>query len=281
MKNVKQSSNTNDFAVAKALNNEVLSIIICVVMADAFELPEDYEINELNRSYILLVNELEKLYTQNSELMAIEPKPFWERFEVLKSSTWGINDYLHNPDNDMGQAHIARLDRLCIISGSETPDLSLKQKKLIENSSAAVKKYTQILEEARLDNNAKIEDSWYIPEYTLVYKPDGSILVNNVLKLKKVHAGSTTERLLEQAVKSPYELFMPDLGRTSRNLSTILSSAGFTPILRQLFFPVVSKSKGVLFRPKVSHAQASKDNIDTTTLDLMLRALDADITFSA
>ncbi len=272
--------NINDYAVAKTINNEVLSIILCVVMSDAIGLPEDYEINELNRAYILLLNELERLYSQNPELVVIKPEPIWKRFEVLKTSTWAINEYLSNPDNDMGQAHIARLDKLCILSGKEDADLSPEQQKLIEYSSETVKKYVQLIESARLDNNAKIEDSWYIPEYKLSYKTDGTIIVNNVLKLKKTHIDSTIDKLLEQALKYPNELFIPELGRTSRNLSTVLSSAGFTPILRHLFFPIVSKSKGVQFRPTVTHIQAIKENIDTTSLDLMLRALNADVTFS-
>jgi hypothetical protein len=271
---------TNDYAIAKALNNEVLSIILCVVMADAIGLPEDHEISELNRAYVLLLNELEKLYSRNSKLADIKPEPIWKKFEVLKTSAWAINEYLSNPDNDMGQAHIARLDRLCIIAGKEIPELNPEQETLIANSSAAVKTYMQILERARLDNNAQIEDSWYIPEYKLSYMNDGTILVNGVLKLKKTHIDSTIDRLLEQAFKHPNELFLPELGRTSRNLSTVLSSAGFTPTLRQLFFPVISKSKGVRFRPVVSHILASKENVDTSTLDLLLRTLDADVTFS-
>jgi hypothetical protein len=173
------------------------------------------------------------------------------------------------------------LDRLCIIANNETPELSSAQIKLIENTLEAVKKYRLVLDRARLDNNAKIEDSWYIPKYWLDFKPDGSILINDVLKLKKTHVGSTIDQLLEQAFKNQNTLFTPKLPQTARNLSTVLSSAGFVPVLRQLFFPTVSKTKGVLFRSVVSSTQASKDRIDTTKLDLVLRALGADHTFSA
>jgi hypothetical protein len=103
------------------------------------------------------------------------------------------------------------------------------------------------------------------------------LLVNGVFKLTKAHIGSTVERLLEQALKSPYTLFKPDLGQTSRNLSTVLSSAGIDPTLRKLFFPTASKSRGIIFRPTVTRDQADKDSIDTSELDLKLKAEGADI----
>ena len=279
MEVTQQSTSPNDYAVAKVLNDEVMSIIGLVVRSDALELPEDYEIDDLNRAYVLLVHELEKLYSQNSELAEIKPEPFWKQFDVLKTKTWEIMDYSRNPDNATGREHMARLDRLCIISGTENPSLSPEQKKLIDYISKTLREYSQKLDSAHLDYNAKIEDSWYIPEYRLDFKTDGTIWINDVLKLKKPHIDSTIDRLLEQAMKSPNTPFIPDLGRTSRNLSTVLSSAGFTPTLRQLFFPVISKSKGVMFRPIVSNVQASKDKIDTSELDDMLRALGARITF--
>ncbi len=280
MKETVLPSSNNDYPTARVLNTVVLSIIAIVRKAESMDLPEDYEIDELNRVYVLLVHELEGLYEQNSKLSEAKPEPFWKRFDVLKTVSWEILDYLDEPANDKGQAHITRLDRLCIIADSETPELSAEQIKLIENAFEAIKKYRQTLDDARLNINSRIEDSWYIPEYKLVYETDGTILINNVLKLKKTHIDSTIDKLLEQATKNPNTLFTPDLGRTSRNLSTVLSSAGFTVTLRQLFFPIANKSEGVLFRPVVSFAQASKDSIDTTRLDLVLKALGADHTFS-
>lgn len=272
-------TSSNDFAVAKALNGEVQSIIALILRSDVLDLPEDYEIDELNRAYVLLVHELEKLYSRNPELAEIKPAPYWEQFDVLKNKTWEIMDYSRDSNNDMGEAHIARLDRLCIISGQENPEFSPEQKKLLERISKAAKEYGKKIDEAHLDKNVKIDDSWYIPKYWLDYT-DGTILINDVLKLKKTHIDSTIDQLLEQAFKNQNTLFTPELPQTARNLSTVLSSAGFTYTLRQLFFPTVSKSKGVLFRPSVSNVQASKDKIDTTKLDLVLRALGADITFS-
>jgi hypothetical protein len=218
----------NDFAVAKALNALVSQMILCIVMAEVVGLPEDHDIYDLNRAYVLLINELQKLYDGNATLSEIKPEPIWKRFDVLKTSSWDINRFLEDADNDAGNAHIARVEKLCIIAGKEIPDYSTEQKKLVDDVEESISKYTKMITVANKERLAIKENDWQIPEYTLIYKPDGTILINDVLKLKKVHAGSTTERLLEQALKQPNDLFKPDLGQTSRNLSTILNSAGFT-----------------------------------------------------
>jgi len=276
-----QSTNDSDYAVARVLNTLALTIVASVRAAEEMNLPEDYEIDELNRAYVLLVHELGTLYSQNPKLAETKPEAFWKQYDVLKSASGKIIDRLDDPVNDKGQAHLRKLDKLCIIADREIPELSPEQIKLMEYVLEAVKKYRHSLDDARLERNAEIEESWYIPKYWLDYKPDGTILINDVLILKKTHIDSTIDKLLEQSIKNQNTLFTPVLGRTARNLSTVLSSAGFTPTLRRLFFPTVDKTKGVLFRPIVSSAQAIKEGIDTTRLDLMLKVLDADHTFSA
>lgn len=277
-----QSNPGNDYAVARVLYTVLLSIVAMVRQVEAMDLPDDYEyrFDELNRAYVLLVHELEELYKQNLKLAEIKPEPFWVKYNILKPHAWEILDYLDESSQKKGQAHINQLDRLCIIANAEKPELSPEHLKLLEQALGAIKSYKTELEDARLDRNAEIEDSWYIPKYWVDYK-NGEIVINDVLYLKKTHIGSTIDKLMEQAFKSPNTLFPPKLPATARNLSTVLSSAGFTPTLRQIFFPTVSKTKGVLFRPEVTVVQASKDKIDTTKLDSMLKALGADHTFSA
>jgi hypothetical protein len=275
MEATKQPTNSNDYAVAHALNDCVLGFILMIVMADIVGEPEGNEFHDLNRAYVLVVDELEKLYNRNAELAAIKPEPIWKRFDVLKTSSWEINEFLEDTDNDMGQAHNARVEKLSIIAGVEEPDFTFEQKNLLDYAESIRTKYGKSLDGLSKEWRAKKSNNWQIPEYTLTYKPDGSILINDVLKLKKAHAGSITERLLEQAQKNPNTLFKPDLGQTSRNISTVLNSAGFTSTLRQLFFPTVSKSKGIVFRPTITRGQADADNINTTELDLILKELGA------
>lgn len=281
METTKQPADNNDLPVAKVLNTALLAIVNSVRSAKELGLPEEHEIGELNRAYVLLVNELEGLYDRSPKLAEIKPEPFWKHYDVLKTVSWRILDYLDDPANDKGQAHMARLDRLCIIADSETPELAPEQLKLIEYALESIQKYSRKVNDAKFDEDTKVEDSWYIPEYTLDYEPNGTILINGVLKLKKTHIDSTIDNLLEQAIKNQYTLFTPKLPQTARNLSTVLSSAGFTPVLRQLFFPIASKSKGVLFRPTVTFEQATSDGIDTAELDLVLKMLGASVGYSA
>jgi hypothetical protein len=270
-----EEATENDYAVAYALNNCVLGIISMIVMADIVGKPEDTDIHELNRAYVLVTNELERLYERNPKLAAIKPEPIWRRFDVLKTTSWEINEHLDDPINDLGQAHNARVEKLMILAGKITPNFTSEQKKLLDYAELVRIKYGKLLDELSKEYRARKSNNWRIPEYTLTYKPDGTVLINDVLRLKKAHAGSTTERLLEQAAKSPHTLFKPDLGKTSRNISTVLNSAGFTKELRGLFFPTVSKDKGIVFRPTITREQADADNINTTELDQKLKELGA------
>lgn len=279
----KQPTNDNDYAIARLLNLVLLQIVQLVREIEALDLPEDYDwkLDGLNRVYVLLVNKLEELYKQNPNLAEIEPKPFWTKYNILTPYYWEILRYLDEDIQKKGQAHISQLDRLCIIANSEKPELSPENLKLLQQALSAVKSYKTVLEDAvsdkaELDDEYHNDDAWYIPEYWVSYA-NGEIVINDVLYLKKTHIGSTIDQLLEQAFKNQNALFTPELPSTARNLSTVISSAGFMPVLRQLFFPELSMKKGVLFRPKVTFEQTQKDNIDTTILDLVLETLDPDI----
>lgn len=274
------SSKENDFAIAKLLYLELIPIIKLVRSAGEMDIPEDYQIDELNRAYVHIVHELEKLADKHLDFAQIKPEPIWRKYDVLKSNTWNIHDYYYEWKNSNNELYLARLDKLCIIAGSTEPIIPPELKNMLDSSSVATKNYEEILDDAQLDINHKIEESWYIPEYNLLYEADGTILVNDVMRLKKAQIDSATDKLLEQAFKKPNVLFTPDLGITSRNLSTHLSSAGFSPVLRRIFFPLVSKKFGIFFRPTVSWAQVHKEGVDTTELDNTLRQLGADYTFS-
>lgn len=276
MKDMTQATD-NDYAVAHAFNNCVLGIIAMILLEDVLgSSPEKEEFNKLNRAYVQVVEELEKIYDRNPKLSAIQVKPIWKRFDVLKTSVWDINEYLENRDNDLGQSHNARVEKLMILADKEIPDFTDEQKSLLDQANSVRSKYGKLLDKFSKEWRENKLNDWQIPEYKIEYKPDGTILINQVLKLRKAHAGSITERLLEQSQKHPNEQFKPELGQTARNVSTVLNSAGFTPTLRQLFFPIVSGSKGILFRPNITREQADKEKINTAELDLTLKDLGAE-----
>lgn len=262
----------NDYAVAMALNDLVKGILLLVYAGSGYDLATDKHIEGLNRAYILLIQELETIYLRYPELQDLKPEPIWKRFDMLKGSSQSIADYIIDTD-DFGYQHNLRVEKLCIIIGIDNPEYTTDQQELISYTETVENDYTKKLKDAFVankENPAKFEYIAEIFEYSLKYKQDGTILINQVLKLKKVHAGSITEKLLEQSIKNPNKKFKPDLGKTSRNISTVISSAGFTPVLRSLFFPTVSGDT-VMFRPYVSKLQADLERIDREELDKLLR----------
>jgi len=275
MEATNKASQANDYAVAKALNDLVKGIIVLVYAGYGQELAKDRDIEGLNRAYILLNQELENIYSRHPELQGLKPEPIWKRFDVLKGSSEAIADYISDSD-DTGYDHILRVEKLCIIAGVDMPEYTADQQELIKSTNVTTGDYVKKLKGALASkkSSAKFTYGWEIFEYGLTYKQDGTILINQVLKLKKVHAGSITEKLLEQSMKNPNTKFKPNLGKTSRNMSTIISSAGFTPVLRDLFFPTVNNDV-VVFRPYVSKLQADIERIDRAELDLHLRELGA------
>lgn len=267
--------NANDYAFAKVLNQRVTTIFGMVTSNDTWSL----DITEINKSYVLLVNLLKKIYAHNNELSAIEQKAVWEHFDIIEGCEREINDYASsNWDSDTGQSHVARVNKLCIIKGRDNPVYTPEIKLIVQEADEAISVFRKQIEDQELNEAANdTEKDWYISEYKLSYSTDGVILVNGVLRIKKTQAGSASSKLIEQAIKSPNVIFKPDLGKYSRNLSTTLSGMGFTATLRALFFPIISETKGIVFRPIVTRITADDDRIDTAKLDLQLKQLGAKI----
>lgn len=161
--------NNNDYAVARELNLRVMGMIMNVYLANDAGISTSYEINEINRAYILLVGELQKLYDNNPKLSAIEPEPIWKRFDVLKASMREINKHIANPDNDYGSAHYARVEKLCILANAETPHFTPEQKKLNDYAREILDAYEEKVEEAYDHKITNRANDWQIPEYTLTY----------------------------------------------------------------------------------------------------------------
>lgn len=267
-----QKSNANDYALAYALNNRAWRVLWYV--ADLYPLYAK-DLDVVNRNYIVLVHELEKLYNQNKELQDIEPKPTWQRYNLIDGNEPYIIELQDDRTGDTGQAHTAKVKRLCILAEVEEPVLNQKQKELIAETDRIIATMNKTIddEKAQLEAIKQRRRDWYIPEYTLTYKY-GLIVINDVLKLKKAHDGSVLDNLIKQALENPNEIFKPTLN-TKRTLGTILNNAGFNPTLRKLFFPMAGKSRGVLFRSSVSNDTAEAERVDTTELDLQLKELGA------
>lgn len=269
-----ENNKTNDYAIAHALNIRAWQVLWHV--ADLYPL-YDEDRRVVNRNYIVLVHELEKLYDQNKELQDIEPKPTWQLFNLIDGNEPHIIELQDDRTGDTGQAHTAKVERLCILAGVEEPIFTAEQKGLVMETDKIIATLTKFVdkEKAYVEASKKKKHDWYISEYTLSYNY-GTILINGVLKIKKAHDGSALDSLMLQSRENPNKIFsFTPKKPTKRTVSTILSSAGFTSTLRQLFFPETGKSRGVLFRPSISSDTTTVERIDTANLDLQLKELGA------
>ncbi len=257
----------NDFALAYYLNERAIGLFSLI--ADNNNTPD---VNDINRSYILIVEQLKRLYARNPELEAIQDHICWKGFDHLdyiRNEIWG---YTNDTDGDYGQSHNAKVNRLCIVNGKQIPDIAPDIKKVVDEAIANGQAFF-----AELEDDEPVNRSWFIPEYNLVYKIDGSIVINEVLTVKKTQSGLASDRLMTQAIANEGEQFKPDFGKKySRNLTTTLSGMGFkkNEALQQLFFPTATND-GIVFRSHIGRIKADAERINTRKLDAQLQKLGA------
>lgn len=136
----RKSNGNNDFAVAKALNKSVISLFELLMMYQIIVRHEKFDKDELNRAYIFLVDELQKIYDKNPELQNIKPEPTWKKFDLL-IPMYDVSKYLE--DDDGGKSHNARVEKLvCLLARKNLGSLD-DQKKLVEYVNTLVNKYTR------------------------------------------------------------------------------------------------------------------------------------------
>lgn len=281
-------NDTDDYALARELHHHAIELLGAVNrLNESYNYDDPYsEYHEvimlLNRPYVLVVHELERLYANNKTLakLNVEPKTkaTWTLFNTIESSDQDIYSYVREHKSTEDFAHLAQVNRLAIIAGSETPNFTPEQQKIVKLAEEVYVEYVKLHSEwASRRPKKKSKNYHYILDYKLKYEVNGNIVVNDVLVLKKTQSGSAPRKLMEQAVKQPYKLFKPELGQLNRNLSNVLSDMGITGTLKELFFPVTNKD-GVKFRPVVSYMTAEKERIDTSELEKKLKKLGAETT---
>ena len=262
-----QRDKANDFALAHYLNERIIALFSLV--ADHRNTPE---VIGINRSYILIVSELKKLYERNPELKQINEHICWKTFDRLEHIQDDLWEYTAYTSSDYGQSHNAQVNRLCILNDKETPDLAPDIKKVVNKAIANSKAFYAELENVE----PATYDGKFIPNYMLTYKDDGTILINGVLKLKKTQAGQASDIIMSQSFKHDGQKgpFKPVLA-TKRPLTTIIGDMGFDKTLRAIFFPTISKDKGIVFRSHLIRYRADAQHINTKQLDNKLKKLGA------
>ena len=147
-KTEKSDKITNEYAVAKALNDVVYEILrtISTTYKDRLFDSSKVDIQPLNKSYILLVSELKKIYTWNVKLQEIKPEPVWDWLDTLEGREWELveQDSMGN-SSDLGKGHIAQVNKLNIIEGADKPLYTPIIEHLINEAESAIKDFKKLL----------------------------------------------------------------------------------------------------------------------------------------
>jgi len=280
-----EPTNSNDYALAKKLDTTATYLIhgLCDMLRHLEFLDYDEEyyriIKSANRAYILLVHELDAIYSRNESLAKLNEDPntlaVWKRFDVIEGNEIAIHEFSKGFKNHINtQGHSAQVERLAIIAGQEEATLTPRLEELIKEADIAGALAASYGYKKRPKSRTSGRGTRYIPSYKLEYKNDGTIVVNGVLSLKKTQNGSAPRKLMEQALKHPYEPFKPELGQLSRSFSSVLNDMGIIGTIKKLFFPTANKDE-VLFRPIVDRSRAEDEQLKLDELDKQLKELGA------
>lgn len=248
-----QTYSANDYALAKYLDERVVAIFALIANSHG-DLPD---LSSINRSYVLLVNELKHIYERNDKLSSIAENICWRTFGTIDViDPYMLHEYSDDYNNH-GNDHISKVNELCIINDKESPDITPQIKKLVNDANVDI---------------AVFIANQIIPEYTFEITSDGTLLVNGmtgIMLVTKVQAGSKTDMALTQAKELPNVIFTPDLKGhgTKRSLRTSLAEVGFTGAIEKLFLPILDNQRGIKFRPIVTRAEANTEGIDLLELD--------------
>jgi hypothetical protein len=118
------TDNANDYALAKLLNE--CEIKIFCLLADHGNLPDT---TDVNRSYVLLAEELKKIYARQTELKKVGQPICWQVMSNLELFHENIGEYKTlaweyvNSGADYGQEHNASVITLCIKSNASKPEV--------------------------------------------------------------------------------------------------------------------------------------------------------------
>lgn len=283
MKN--EPDNVSDYAIALKLDSLASGLVYTMGEILRYQDHDDSEqtiyplLANLNRYYILAVHELEKLHARNEPLAKLNEDPktraVWKRYDILEGNEVDILEYVKDFRN-MGSFtdHAIQVKRLAIIAGKEEATPTPKLQDLFDKGGHAITDAVEYINKNKPVDPRSKRGRNYIRSYSLAYKDDGSIVVNDVLALKKTQSGSAPRKLMEQAVKHPYEPFTPELGQLSRSFSSVLNDMGIIGIYKKLFFPVATKDS-VTFRPIVDRSRAEDEGLYLEELDKRLKELGA------
>lgn len=155
----------NDYALAKLLNEREIRIFS--LLADHRDIPDT---TDVNRSYVLLAEELKEIYARQPELQKIGQPICWQVMNNLELFHANIGEYktlafeYTQSGADYGEEHNASVTTLCIKANATKPVISPHIEKLLTEAESNIDAFQYELDKM----NAKLTiEGFSIPVVTI------------------------------------------------------------------------------------------------------------------
>lgn len=216
----------NDYALARILNERVIQIF---ALLDTLKDLPDY--SALNRSYVLLANELKQIYARQPELQKAGGTICWRVMDNIELFHENIAEYktlayeYTHSGADYGEEHNSNVNMLCIKANIDKPVIPSEIEKLLNEAENNISTFQHELDKM----NAKLSiDGFSIPVVTVGEKKyhfssmrDGLVLsiIDHCLKNypnEQVDFDTLRLELTELEIKVPAKSNIKELIRKSR-----------------------------------------------------------------
>ncbi len=217
----------NDYALAKLLNEREIKIFS--LLADHGNLPDT---SDVNRSYVLLAEELKEIYARQPELKKVGWPICWQVMSNLELFHENIGEYKTlaweyvNSGADYGQEHNASVITLCIKANASKPVIPPRIELLLSEAESNINAFQYELDKM----NAKLWiEGFTIPVVTIGEKNyrftsmrEGSLVLHILEHCLKNHPNEQVafdtlkKELTDLGVTVPGKTNIKDEFRTSR-----------------------------------------------------------------
>jgi|JI10StandDraft_1071094.scaffolds.fasta_scaffold03142_21 hypothetical protein len=135
-------NNANDYALARIMNERVIRIF--ALLDTLRDLPD---FSTLNRSYVLLANELKQIYARQPELQKAGGTICWRVMDNVELFHENIAEYktlayeYTNSGADYGEEHNSNVNMLCIKANIDKPIIPTEIEKLLTEADSNIKAF--------------------------------------------------------------------------------------------------------------------------------------------
>lgn len=143
----KQNDPANDYALARLLNEYVIKIF--ALLDTHRDIPDT---TDVNRSYVLLTDELKQMYARQPELAKIGQPICWQVMDNIELFHENIGEYktlayeYTHSGSDYGEEHNSKVGMLCFRVGKEKPDVTPQLQKLLNEADKNIAQFKRELD---------------------------------------------------------------------------------------------------------------------------------------